>query len=101
MGPFSHAKELGNHGSILKWGVTGIVLKRPFLLQDEGSGGDEVEAGTPWGGHCKSPGERPWGLRAVWWEAVVFWMFSEGRARGLTEGLDVGVREDKESQGKI
>lgn len=30
MGAFSHAKELGNLGTILKWGVTGIVFKRPF-----------------------------------------------------------------------
>lgn len=101
MGHSTYAKELGTHGSILKWGVTGIVLKRPFLLQDGGSVGNKVEAGSPWGGHRKSPGERPWGLRAVWWEAVVFWMFSEGRARGLAEGLDVGVREGRASQGKV
>lgn len=30
MGPFNHAKELGNYGNILKWGVTGIVLKMSF-----------------------------------------------------------------------
>lgn len=94
MGPLSHA-ELGNHGSILKWGITGIVLKKPFQLQDEGFVGDEVEAGSLPGGHCKSPGERHWGLRAVWWEAVVFWMSSEDRARGLVEGLGVGVREGR------
>lgn len=77
-------------------GSNGNCFKKA-ILQDEGSVGDEVEAWSPWGSLYKSPGERKrcWRLRAGWWEAVVFWMSLEGRARGLAEGLDVGVREGR------
>lgn len=45
-----------------------------------------MEAGSPWGGHGKSP-------RDAGGSEQGFWKSSGGRAKGVAEGLDVGVRE--------
>lgn len=56
MGPSSYAEEFRNQESILKWGVTGIVLKRPFLLRDERSVGEVIVKAQESPGRCASVG---------------------------------------------